>query len=51
MHSLILQIGQKLRVRTGFSAADPGTTMLGIAVSRIGTTTIPITGITTTVSA
>jgi hypothetical protein len=42
---------EQIRVSTGFSAADPGSSMLGIAVSRIGATAIPITGLTTAVSA
>jgi hypothetical protein len=46
-----LEIGQKSRVRIALSEAVPGTTMIGTVVSRIGTTIIPITGITTTDSA
>ena len=48
-----LEMIQKVQIRVspGFSVAVPGTTILDTAVSRIGATTIPITGITPMVSA
>ncbi len=38
-------------VGAGFSAAVPGATMLGVAVSRVGATAILMTGLATAASA
>jgi hypothetical protein len=46
----VIQLEQN-RVRAALSAADPGSAMPGVAVSRLGTAAIPITGLAATVSA